>query len=75
MHIYFIITSFAKEYKYIARILKQNRGLQRKPLTGCLGNTAQFRCADCAVGFFVRLYKFDAARLTPYKEKLCKMTE
>ena len=31
--------------------------------------------ADCAVRFFVRLYKLDADGLTPAKENLCKMTE
>ena len=39
------------------------------------GNTAQPLCARCAVRFFVRLPKFDAGRLTPFKENLGNMTE
>ena len=39
------------------------------------GNTAQFGRADCAVDFFVRLYRVSAGNLTVVKENLCKMTE
>ncbi|MBR5427509.1 MAG: hypothetical protein IK118_04115, partial [Clostridia bacterium] len=39
------------------------------------GNTAQFGRADCAVDFFVRLYRFFAGNLTVVKKKLCRMTE
>ena len=40
-----------------------------------IGNTAQLRCADCAVRFFVRLYKNFAGLLTQVKKFLCSMTE
>ncbi|EDS02064.1 hypothetical protein EUBSIR_00035 [[Eubacterium] siraeum DSM 15702] len=30
---------------------------------------------DCAVRFFVRLYKLSVGRLAPVKRNLCKMTE
>ena len=40
-----------------------------------LGNTAQSWWYRCAVRFFVRLNRNDAAGLTPSKEFLCKMTE
>ena len=39
------------------------------------GNTAQFGRADCAVDFFVRLYRFSVGNLTVGKEKMCNMTE
>ena len=42
---------------------------------GSIGNTAQRLCVRCAVRFFVRLHKFDAAILSYYKENLCDMTE
>ena len=40
-----------------------------------LGNTAQLRCADCEVRFFVRLYKKIEGLLTQVKRFLCSMTE
>ncbi len=39
------------------------------------GNTAQPLCVRCDVHFFVRLPKFDAGRLAPFKENLGNMTE
>ena len=39
------------------------------------GNTAQPLCVRCAVNFYVRVHKFDAALLTQGKENLCTMTE
>jgi hypothetical protein len=39
------------------------------------GNTAQPLCVRCAVNFYVRVHKFDAALLTQGKENLCAMTE
>ena len=39
------------------------------------GNTAQLGCANCAVRFFVRLYKNFVGLLTQVKEFLCNMTE
>ena len=43
--------------------------------TRFIGNTAQRLYVRCAVRFFVRLHKFDAAILTYCKENLCDMTE
>ena len=39
------------------------------------GNASKLLSFDCAVRFFVRLYKFDAGGLSPVKENLYKMTE
>ncbi len=44
-------------------------------LENSICNTAQSWWCRCAVRFFVRLYRNDAAGLAPSKEFLCKMTE
>ncbi len=37
-----------------------------KKLSKIIGSAAQFRFANCAVRFFVRLYNFDAGRLDAF---------